>query len=85
MKKENQAILEMLACATLWSIAGIFMKKLPWNGFAVAGLRSLIAGTTMLTALPRKDEQKEVRMMIRVIVRLRFSVVAVKFPLIIKV
>ncbi|MBO5556943.1 MAG: EamA family transporter [Oscillospiraceae bacterium] len=47
MTKENRAILEMLICATLWSIAGIFMKKLPWNGFAVAGLRSLIAGLTM--------------------------------------
>ena len=31
----------------LWSIAGIFMKLLPWNGFAVAGIRSLIAGTTI--------------------------------------
>ena len=47
MRKENLAILEMLLCASLWSIAGIFMKWLPWNGFAVAGLRSLIAGITM--------------------------------------
>lgn len=47
MKKENLAIIEMLICATLWSIAGIFMKLLPWNGFAVAGLRSLIAGLTI--------------------------------------
>ena len=47
MKKENLAIIEMLICATLWSMAGIFMKLLPWNGFAVAGLRSLIAGLTI--------------------------------------
>lgn len=47
MKKENIAIIEMLICATLWSVAGIFMKLLPWNGFAVAGLRSLIAGLTV--------------------------------------
>lgn len=47
MKKENLAMLEMLICAALWSIAGIFMKQLPWNGFAVAGLRSLIAGLTI--------------------------------------
>lgn len=47
MKKENIAIIEMLICATLWSVAGIFMKLLPWNGFAVAGLRSLIAGLTI--------------------------------------
>ena len=30
-----------------WSIAGIFMKLLPWHGFAVAGLRSLVAGITI--------------------------------------
>ena len=47
MKKENLAIIEMLICATLWSIAGIFMKLLPWNGFTVASLRSLIAGLTI--------------------------------------
>ena len=47
MEKENLAIIEMLICATLWSIAGIFMKLLPWNGFAVASLRSLIAGLTI--------------------------------------
>lgn len=47
MKKENLAIIEMLICAAMWSVAGIFMKLLPWNGFAVAGLRSLIAGLTI--------------------------------------
>ena len=47
MKKETKAILEMLLCAALWSIAGIFMKFLPWNGFAVASLRSLFAGLTI--------------------------------------
>ena len=48
MKKETLATIEMLACATLWSIAGIFMKLLPWNGFAVASLRSLFAGLTFV-------------------------------------
>lgn len=47
MKKENLAIIEMLLCATLWSLAGIFIKLIPWNGFAVAGMRSLIAGATI--------------------------------------
>lgn len=46
MKKESIAALEMLLCAALWSIAGIFIKLVPWNGFAVAGMRSLIAGLT---------------------------------------
>ena len=48
MKKENVATLEMLLCAALWSIAGIFIKLIPWNGFAVAGMRSLIAGLTFV-------------------------------------
>ena len=37
-----------MICASLWSIAGILMKLLPWNGFAVASLRSLVAGSTIL-------------------------------------
>ena len=40
-------MLEMLLCATLWSIAGIFIKLIPWNGFAVASARSLVAGLTI--------------------------------------
>ena len=47
MKREQIGILQMIACAALWSIAGIFIKLLPWHGFAVAGLRSLIAGLTI--------------------------------------
>ena len=41
-------MLEMLLCAALWSVAGIFMKLIPWNGFAVAGIRSLVAGLTFV-------------------------------------
>lgn len=47
MNKETKAIIQMCVCAALWSIAGIFMKLLPWNGFAVASLRSLVAGLTI--------------------------------------
>lgn len=37
----------MLLCAALWSIAGIFIKLIPWNSIVIAGLRSLIAGLVM--------------------------------------
>lgn len=47
MNKENKAIIEMLICAALWSIAGIFIKLIPWNGFAVSSMRSLVAGLTI--------------------------------------
>lgn len=40
-------MIEMLVCATLWSIAGILMKLLPWAGFTVAGMRGLVAGITI--------------------------------------
>ena len=54
MKKEQIGILEMIFCAVLWSIAGIFIKLLPWHGFAVAGLRSLIAGLTIAAYMALK-------------------------------
>ena len=38
---------EMITCAVLWSIAGIFLKLLPWNGLAAGSLRSLVAGITI--------------------------------------
>ena len=41
----------MLLCAALWSIAGILFKLIPWNGFAVAGMRSLIAGITIYLSM----------------------------------
>jgi len=48
MNKERIAIVQMLGCATLWSLAGIFFKLIPWNGVALAGIRSLIAGITFI-------------------------------------
>ena len=51
MSKENKATLEMLLCAALWSIAGILFKLIPWNGFAVAGMRSLVAGITIYVSM----------------------------------
>lgn len=48
MNKEHNGVIEMIICAALWSIAGIFMKLIPWNGFAVSGIRSFFAGVTFL-------------------------------------
>ena len=44
---KNKAIVEILLCAALWSIAGILMKQIPWSGFVIAGFRSGIAGVVM--------------------------------------
>lgn len=54
MKKENRAMLEMLMCAALWSIAGIFIKLIPWNSFVISALRSLFAGLTVLAYIKIK-------------------------------
>ncbi len=48
MDKKNKAIIEMLTCATLWSIAGIFIKLIPWSAFAISSIRSLVAGVTLV-------------------------------------
>ncbi len=46
MKIEGAAAL--ILCSVLWSTGGIFIKNIEWNGMAIAGIRSLIAGLFML-------------------------------------
>ncbi|QIB70428.1 DMT family transporter [Aminipila butyrica] len=41
--EQRESILYMVICASLWSIGGIFIKLVPWNPFAIAGVRSAIA------------------------------------------
>ena len=47
MTKEMGAMLKMLLCACLWSIAGIIIKLVDMNPFAIAGLRSFFAAATV--------------------------------------
>ena len=47
VKKEKAAIFQMLLCAVMWSLGGIFIKLVPWNSFVIAGWRSLIAGSVI--------------------------------------
>ncbi|MCU0236927.1 MAG: DMT family transporter [Acidobacteria bacterium] len=46
-------ILAMVATAFLWSIAGLFIKVIDWNPFAIAGARSLISSLVVLAWLRR--------------------------------
>ncbi|XOQ48952.1 MAG: EamA-like transporter family protein [Eubacteriales bacterium] len=48
---QKHAVLLMAACATLWSIAGIFIKMVPWNPFVIAGFRSGIAAVVVVLFL----------------------------------
>lgn len=43
----KRSIAYMVVCASLWSIAGIFIKLLPWNGLVIAGWRSFVAAVCM--------------------------------------
>ncbi|MCI8648848.1 MAG: EamA family transporter [Anaerotruncus sp.] len=42
-QKERHAVLLMVICSILWSIAGIFIKLIPWNPLVIAGWRSLLS------------------------------------------
>lgn len=52
-----RGILEVLLGSALWSIAGIFMKQIPWSGFAIAGLRSLLAGSVAAAYMAIRKER----------------------------
>lgn len=43
----------MVATAFLWSSAGLFIKVIDWNPFAIAGVRSLISSLVLLAWLRR--------------------------------
>lgn len=47
----KNALFCMAACAFLWSTSGALIKLVRWNGMAIAGMRSLIAGVVLLAYL----------------------------------
>lgn len=48
LNPKNRAVVQMLACAMLWSLGGIFIKLVPWSGIAIAGCRSAVAAVVFL-------------------------------------
>lgn len=50
-KEKIAGVLMMAATASLWSIAGVFIKVIDWNPFAIAGIRSFIASVVILAFL----------------------------------
>ena len=47
----HKCMLQMLLCALLWSLGGVFIKLSPWNGLVLAGARSLLAAVVLLVYL----------------------------------
>ncbi|MEN6477207.1 MAG: DMT family transporter [Rectinema sp.] len=54
-EEQGRGIAAMAACAFFWSLAGVFIKLVDWNPFAIAGARSLIA-SLFLFACVRKPK-----------------------------
>lgn len=47
MTKKNKAMLQMIVCSILWSIAGIVIKQINCNALVITGFRSLISAATV--------------------------------------
>lgn len=53
MENRNKAIILLVITATLWSTSGLLIKLVDWHPLAIAGMRSIIAGTVLM-AIYRK-------------------------------
>jgi len=51
MRESTKGTIAMIVTALLWSMGGIFIKMIPWNPLAIAGLRGLIGGGVMYVYL----------------------------------
>lgn len=47
MTQQNKAIIQMIICSVLWSIAGIFIKLIDCNSFVISGCRSAFSAITV--------------------------------------
>ncbi len=47
-REKRNATVMMVICSSLWSIAGIFIKMVPWNPVVIAAGRSIIAMVVVL-------------------------------------
>ena len=47
-KQHRIGVVQMILTAVLWSIAGIFIKQIPWNAVAITGWRGLVAALVAL-------------------------------------
>ncbi|WP_324825287.1 DMT family transporter [Sinanaerobacter sp. ZZT-01] len=52
--ERKKAVLCMAICATMWSMGGIFIKMIPWNALAIAGMRSAIAAIVIYAYIRKK-------------------------------
>jgi drug/metabolite transporter (DMT)-like permease len=53
MSPQIKGTIAMAGCAFLWSTAGLFIKLMDWQPFAIAGARSLIAAVFLWVVIKR--------------------------------
>lgn len=53
LSRQMAGTLAMAGCAFLWSLAGVFIKLMDWQPFAIAGARSLIAAFFLWAVIRR--------------------------------
>ncbi len=51
MRGTGKALLSLALCAMLWSSGGLFIKSVSWHPLAIAAVRSLFGGVTILTLI----------------------------------
>ena len=54
-ENRRKGILLLVVTSVLWSTSGVLIKGITWDGFTVAGLRSLIAAMTMVWFVGKLD------------------------------
>lgn len=47
VRQQKTAMLQMLLCGAMWSLAGIFIKQIPWHPMVISGCRGLVAAATV--------------------------------------
>jgi len=48
MENRNKAEILLIITAILWSTSGLLIKVIDWHPLAIAGMRSIIAGTVLM-------------------------------------
>lgn len=54
LSRQTEGIIAMAGCAFLWSLAGIFIKLIDWQPFAIAGGRSAVAAIFLFAVMKGK-------------------------------
>lgn len=55
MTDRKKGIILLLVTATFWSFGGVLMKLVTWNGFAISGLRAIIAAMVIFPFIKKLE------------------------------